>query len=510
MALPNRFACHWLVLLFVVLTVGSCSTGDKKNNTSQSSGKSTIVTRKVSDIELALQYLDSLVKDTCFRNAGMGILVTDMTTGKTRSLVSYNADMSLVPASVMKIFTTATALEVLGGNKSFGTILQYSGQITGRTLAGNLYIKGGGDPTFYPERAFDRWVTAVRELDIDTINGNIIGDARIFDRFPIPLTWTWGELNSSYGAAASGLSISGNVYELKASLYNRDPYLPGAGRLQPYMSDFIFHNHVREADIAEESFYITGDPYGYEKHIEGWVPKGEREFSCFGSLPDPPAAAASLFLDRLIKKGIYVTGKYYNLSRISDTTVLKTLEDKRISLGSSFSPGVATLVHIANQESNNLYAEHQIKPIGLNRYHNGSDDSGARAITEFWKSKGMDTGGLYIFDGCGISRYNGITARQLVFVLQYMRKSPYSDVFYNSLPLAGVTGTLRTMFNGTPAEGNLRAKTGTMSRVKSLTGYMRTKTNKSIVFAIILNNFNTSQAEIKQKLEKFLNGLMTL
>ncbi|MEI7981987.1 MAG: D-alanyl-D-alanine carboxypeptidase/D-alanyl-D-alanine-endopeptidase [Bacteroidota bacterium] len=490
--------------------MGSCSPRDKKNNLPGSAVSQVSAPTKNTDIEIAARYLDSLVKDTCFRNAGIGILVADMTTGKERILISCNADMSLVPASVLKIFTTATALELLGGSKSFGTLLQYSGQITGRTLAGNLYIRGGGDPAFEPERAFDRWANAVRELDIDTINGNIIGDARIFDRFPIPLTWTWGELNSAYGAAASGLTISGNVYELRARVNTRDPYRPGPGQLEPYIANLVFHNHVSEADIAEESYYITGDPYGYEKHIEGWVPEGEKEFSCFGALPDPPAAAASLFLERLIQKGIYVTGGCYNYTRITDTSVQKTLAEKRISFGSSFSPGVATLVHIANQESNNLYAEHLIKHIGLTRFHSGSDDSGARAMAEFWKSKGMDTGGLYLFDGCGISRYNGITARQLVFVLQYMRKSPYADVFYNSLPLAGVTGTLRKMFNGTLAEGNLRAKTGTMSRVKSLTGYMRTKNNKNFVFAILLNNFNTSQQEVKQKLEKFFNGLMTL
>ncbi len=504
------FKTNFLFLLFPLFILVSCSTGDKKEDTRSSSGRDAGGIPEKSDIEIAALYLDSLVRDRCFRNSGIGILVTDVTTMHPRTLISHNADLSLVPASVLKIFTTATALELLGGSKSFGTLLQYSGQISGRILYGNLYIKGGGDPTFSPERAFHRWADAVKALDIDTIKGNIIGDGRIFDRFPIPLTWTWGEINSSYAVAASGLSIAGNVYQLSARIHNKDPYVPTSNQLQPYLSDLVFHNRVKEADIEEESFYISGDPYGYDKYIEGWVPKGEKEFTCFGSIPDPPAAAASLFLDLLMKKGIFITGKAWNFTRINDTTTLKTLADERIFLGSSFSPGVATLVHIANQESNNLFAEHLLKHIGLKRYQNGSDDSGVRAIAEFWKSKGMDTDGFYIFDGCGISRYNAITSRQLVFILQYMRKSAYSDAFYNSLPLAGVTGTLRKWFNDTPAQGNLRAKTGTMSRVKSLAGYMHTKTRKTIVFSIILNNFNTSQAEVKQKLEKFINGLMTL
>jgi D-alanyl-D-alanine carboxypeptidase/D-alanyl-D-alanine-endopeptidase (penicillin-binding protein 4) len=122
----------------------------------------------------------------------------------------------------------------------------------------------------------------------------------------------------------------------------------------------------------------------------------------------------------------------------------------------------------------------------------------------------MDTGGLYMFDGCGISRYNAVTARQLLFILEYMKKSPYFQVFYNSLPLAGVTGTLRNSFKETPAEGNLRAKTGTMSRVKSLAGYLRTETNKTIGFAIIINNYNCTTEELKEKLEHLFIHLMKL
>jgi len=499
-----------LFLVFFVFILISCSTGDKKSETLTSPGRLTRESPQKSDVEIAALYLDTLIRDSCFRNSGIGILVTDFTALQPRTLISHNADLSLVPASVLKIFTTATALELLGGVKSFGTMLQYSGQISGRVLYGNLFIKGGGDPTFSPERAFNRWADAVKALDIDTIKGNIIGDGRIFDRFPIPSTWTWGEINSSYAAAASGLSISGNMYQLSAHIHTKDPYAPTSNHLQPYLSDLVFHNYVREADIAEESIYLSGDPYGNEKYILGWVPKGEKEFSCFGAIPDPPAATAALFFNLLMKKGIYITGKAWNYTRVNDTATLKTLADDRMPLGSSFSPGVATLVHIANQESNNLYAEHLLKHIGLKRFHNGSDDSGVRAVTEFWKDKGMDTGGFYIFDGCGISRYNALTSRQLVFVLQYMRKSAYSDAFYNSLPLAGVTGTLRKMFNDTPAQGNLRAKTGTMSRVKSLAGYMSTKNRKNLVFSIIINNFSTSQTEVKQKLERFINGLMTL
>lgn len=504
-----RLIFYWLMVFATLPLFFGCRETVKK----QEPGRDVAVkiqSKKTSDSLTARQLLDSLVNDSVFRNSGIGILVSEVTSHSGHVMVACNPDLSLVPASVLKIFTTATALEILGGSKSFGTHLQYSGQVEGRILHGNLYIRGGGDPTFTIERSFNRWIEALAALGIDTVEGNIIGDARIFGRFPIPSTWTWGELNSSYAAPPSGLTINDNVYEVKSRLKNERGQAMAGDPLQAYLAHFLFHNRVTESGNGSGDIYVTGNPFDTEKYLEGTVAKGVKDFSVFGAMPDPPLAAATVFHQRLESKGIHVTGQPYNYSNIRDTAVLRTLTDQRTQIGSGFSPGVATLVHTANQESNNLYAEHLIKHIGLNRFHNGSDEAGARAIAEFWKTKGMDTGGLYLFDGCGISRYNGVTARQLVFVLHAMQRSAYAEVFYNSLPLAGVTGTLRNAFRDSPGEGHLRAKTGTMSRVKSLAGYMHTRSNRTFIFAILLNNFSAPQSDIRQKVEKFLNGLILL
>jgi D-alanyl-D-alanine carboxypeptidase/D-alanyl-D-alanine-endopeptidase (penicillin-binding protein 4) len=165
---------------------------------------------------------------------------------------------------------------------------------------------------------------------------------------------------------------------------------------------------------------------------------------------------------------------------------------------------VAALVTLTNLHSNNLFAEHLSKQIGLARYHSGHSESGCKAVLEFWKSKGIDTEGMFLYDGCGVSRYDGITSRQLAEMLYYMTTSPSFSTFYNSLPLAGVSGTLAKYMKGTKAEGNLRAKTGSISRVKSYAGYVRTVSGKRFIFSILVNNFTCSGPEMVKKLEKIM------
>ncbi len=495
------------ILLFSVIflfLLENCK-GDRKTHFQEKKLSAQQLREKAREDSLRLA-IARFAGDSSFRNAGIGLLMVELHPGgKSKVIADINGDLSLVPASVIKILTTATALEVLGGSKSFSTALQYNGQISGRVLRGNLFIRGGGDPTFSAMKAFPRWVEAVRAMGIDTIDGHVIGDARIFERFYIPLTWTVGELNSTYSAGACGLSFNGNIYEITSDFRYKKPYSPEKEQIKPYIPGMLFQNLVYEADIPEDNLFASGDPYGNQKYILGGIPKGKHKFRYQGTIPDPPAAACSEFITALQQKGISVTGKAIDLARYTDSAGMEKIQGERTSIAFVFSPPVTTLVNITNQESNNFFAEHLIKHLGLNKYHNGSDEGGSRAILEYWRNQGMDIGGLFIFDGCGISRYNALTARQLIFILEHMQKSPYFQVFYNSLPLAGVSGTLRKMFRETSVEGNLRAKTGTMSRVKSLAGYIKTKQQKTLAFAILINNFNCSQQEVKTKLENLIN-----
>ena len=169
---------------------------------------------------------------------------------------------------------------------------------------------------------------------------------------------------------------------------------------------------------------------------------------------------------------------------------------------------MSSIVYWTNLISNNLYAEHLLKHIGVEKYHNGSVFSGTAAVNDYWTSKGVDMQGFNMNDGSGLSRANAISAKQLVEILTYMKKSSkYFDTFYSSLPNAGKTGTLKSYGKGTKIYNNLRAKSGTMTRVKSFTGYVKSADGKDLVFAIIANNYTCTTSQIGRKLEKLMISL---
>ena len=171
------------------------------------------------------------------------------------------------------------------------------------------------------------------------------------------------------------------------------------------------------------------------------------------------------------------------------------------------SPPLSELIVPLNRESLNLYAEHLLRELGGMRKGSSTLESGLEVVNEFWTEKGIFLNGFYPSDGSGLSRSNGISPRTLAEILRYMALGSNSDLFLNSLPLAGKTGTLQSAFKGTMLENNLRAKTGSMTRVRSMAGIFTNKTGKKVIFAIITNNFEGTQASARHSIEGFLNEI---
>ncbi len=492
----------YLLFFFLVFSVSSCRNAEQKRE----SGKGKIAgtpAKKPTAMDTLLSDLEILKKDTSLRHASLSYVINDYSTGKPILVTSSNADMSLVPASVMKVLTTAAALEILGEGRSFRTSLQYDGKIENRILKGNLYIKGGGDPTFGSVATLDRWGKAVRDLGIDSITGSVIGDPTVFSHFTIPATWTWGELLLPYCAPASGLTYTGNIFQAKGTRAKKGKYKPGGQDVQPEIPGLEVENNIEDAEDAPAETFLQGNPTALSMSIQGTVEKGNGFFPYSGVIPDPALAVANELKKKLMALGVRVSGPAVNIEN-ADSAVVSTLQKDRKEIAAAYSPSVAVLVTLTNLHSNNLFAEHLSKQIGLSKYHSGHSESGCKAVQQFWKSKGIDTEGMFLYDGCGVSRYDGITSRQLADMLFYMTTSPAFATFYNSLPLAGVSGTLAKYMKGTKAEGNLRAKTGSISRVKSYTGYVRTVSGKRLIFSILVNNFTCSGPEMVKKLEKIM------
>ena len=495
------FGCLFFIISNTKFNCGKQKETVNKPNTIQSANDSLILPKRDSLFIL----LDSLKKDSVLIHASLGYVFYNLTQDTVIS--EFNPALSLVPASTMKLLTSAAALEILGADTRFKTTLTYDGSIKNKILNGNIYINGGGDPalgsSIYNQSGFiNTFVKAIQDLNIETINGNIIADPRIFSMDAIPYTWSYGEINEAYAAAASGLSVYDNTFFYEISQNDKGLIKPNPV-LSPKIPSISFYNNFVITDDEKESLFITNQPGSFRKIIKGCFPRAFPKLTIKGAIPDPPYLVAYELYENLLLKGIDINGSpmtIYDCSK--DIKNEKSNEMKQIAV--IFSPTVLSIVQNVNTHSNNLFAEHLIKHIGLKKYGIGETESGVNAVVKYWKEKGVDIGGLFMFDGCGLSRFNAITAKQLASVLIYMKGSPNFTDFYSSLSTAGETGTLRKLCVGSDACGQINAKSGTMSRVKSYAGYANTIKGDTIVFSIIANNFTCPASEMAKKFEKIM------
>ena len=452
--------------------------------------------------------IQKLLKDEDLKNASVSFYAYDLDSNKIISGIS--SSRSLVPASTMKLVTTATALEMMGSGKRFTTTIKYSGEIdTNCVLNGNIYIVGGGDPCLGSPRYnrhygdfLNKWAVAIQKLGIDSINGRVIADASIFSEQMIPSTWIWGDIGNYYGAGPCGLSIYENVCQLtfESGKKGDSTFITC---VNPYVPNLSFDNYVKSMITRKDESYIFGAPYQESRVIKGGIPLNEDEFEVRGSIPDPAYLAAFELDMELRNLGIKLSNTSSTLRRIRQYEGTQ-LKEKKKTIYTTRSPTISSIIEATNMYSINLYAEHLMSQIGVFKYRHGDTGSGSHATQLFWKSKGFDVDGLYVNDGSGLSRFNAISARQLVEVLKVMYESKNYKIFLRSLPVAGKSGTLRTLGKGTAASGRVMAKSGTMTRVKSYAGYVKTKGNKDVAFAIIVNNYNCTSFEMKKKIEKVM------
>lgn len=460
--------------------------------------------------------VNALSVSASYKNSGLAFYAIDIMSGEV--IAEKNPDLSLLSASVMKMVTTATALEVLGPAHRFSTVIEYDGAIdSSGTLNGNLYIKGGGDPTlgshkfesyYYKELFWTKWADAVKKAGIDSINGSVVGDARIFTEDCVPLTWQWNDIGNYYGAGPCGLSIYDNIcfYYFKSGKAGEQTTLL---RTDPVIRDLKVDNQVLAANIRSDQAYIFGSAFSGQRSVRGSIPAGRDEFEVKGSLPDPAFQCADDFSKVLKSAGIGCAKEPQSMRRLRISGALSELPRSKVAAFQS--PTVLEIVNVTNSISFNLYAEHLFYQIGLKKKRRGDADAASDAVIEFLASKGINTSGMFIADGSGLSRKNGVTARCLVELLKYKKtQSADSLLFYNSLPIAGVSGTMRNFCKGTAADGNLRAKSGYIDRVRSYAGYVETKSKRKVAFAILINNYSCSASEAKVAIEKILADLAAL
>ncbi len=461
--------------------------------------------------------LTKLKVDKDLKNAAISFYVIDTKTSEI--ITELNPNMSMIPASTQKLFTTATILELSGTEYRFRTKIQYSGKIdkTKKILNGNIYITGGGDPTlgskyFYNGRQFDfikQSVAEIKKAGINSVKGRIIADASIYSYEIASPKWLWEEVGNYYGVAANGLTVHDNLY----TVHFKSPTLPGkltkVIEITPNIPKLTFNNEVLSSNNRSDEAYIYGAPYTYTRFIRGTIPKAKNDFKIKGAIPDPAYYLAWQFQQKLDSMGIKCSKKASTIRLLELNG--DTLKNKRITLKTIYSPKIIEIINKTNKNSNNLFAEHLLHRIGYLQNKEGSLQSGTKAVYYFWKLKGMDTNGLQLYDGSGLSRLNSISAKQFVFLLKYMKtKSKYFSSFYNSLPEAGKSGTLKSLGRNTVITGNLRAKSGSVARVRAYAGYVKTKSGRELAFSVNISNYNCSSREVKKKITALMVAMANL
>jgi len=421
------------------------------------------------------------------RRGAIGVAVYSV--DRSAPLYLRSADRALLPASNMKLYTTAAALDRLGPDFQYTTSLYADGPVLpGGILDGNLVLAGRGDPSisgrFFGDSAtyvFDRFADELRRAGVRRVTGRLIGDASYFDDELAAPGWEAGNLLWWYGARANALSFNDNVVtmEIRAGTSVGDPvgvsFQPRADGLR------VANRATTSGRRGGRSIGIGRRPDidGYE--IWGRIPLGGAPVRYVVAVEDPPTFALSVMRGRLERAGISVTGRD---QVVYDRDLLP--QRPRRLVASHVSPRLVDLVRVVNKRSQNFFAEQILKTLGAMVEGEGSFDEGADVVRELLRGFGVSSQSVAIEDGSGLSRYDIVTARTTAELLVAMRSHPEFDDYYDSLLIAGQDGDPRRL-NSAAAIGNVHMKTGTLRGVSALSGYATTRDGELLAFSVITN-----------------------
>lgn len=432
------------------------------------------------------QDIDRIVDRPTFTPAFWGIEVRSLKTG--RVLYARNAEKNFRPASTLKLVTTAAALDALGPDARVRTTVETAGRLDafGRVL-GDVFLVGRGDPNlsarFTPGRptaAFEELAEALRAAGVRRIEGRLIGHEGAFQGERRGTDWTWEDLVWRDGAEVSALSFNDNSVDLTLSPGERVGDLGILAR-SPVSSYYTVVATATTSPAGTKSdLTLTRSAGSNLIRLSGTRPLGERPWEGSVALEDPALYAATVFREVLEARGIQVMGPV--------ATSSDPLPAGARVLAAHDSPTLAETIKAVNKESLNLHAEMLLRLLGLRARGEGSAEAGREAVAAFLGKLGVGAGSWSLEDGSGLSRSDVLDPHGLVGLLVAMDRHPQAAAFRDSLAVAGVDGTLKGRMKGTPAEGRLTAKTGTLRQANALAGYVRRADGERLAFAIIVNN----------------------
>ncbi|MCH2223320.1 MAG: D-alanyl-D-alanine carboxypeptidase/D-alanyl-D-alanine-endopeptidase [Crocinitomicaceae bacterium] len=457
--------------------------------------------------------LDNFVNDVALNHASISCEVVDLSTKQI--VAEYAPNQALPTASTAKLFSTAAALEILGENYRPKTRIYHTGEIDSLgILKGNLWIRGGGDPSlgskYYSKQGHERdflyaWIDSLKKRGIQNIEGNLIVDASEFGYEGVPDGWNWVDLGNYYGAGPSGLTIFDNLLKITFSTSQTAGRVSKITSMFPEVPGMQFHNYVKSSTRKGDNAYIYGAPYSMDRFVTGTLPIGRNSFIVKGSIPDPEFQFGFELLSLLKEQGIEVRGKLSTGRKLGLTSNNKSYSDKKLIYTHQGIP-IGKIVNKTNEKSVNLFAEHLVNLVGYYKTGNGSTSSGLKELEKHWSSR-FNTAGMHLNDGSGLSRSNAISAHHFTELLNSMKNGKKANLFTASLPVSGKSGTMRNICKGQIGDGRVMAKSGSMTRIKSYAGYIIGSSGKTYSFALIVNNQSCSSRLLVKKMEVLFNQI---
>ncbi|MCP3797651.1 D-alanyl-D-alanine carboxypeptidase/D-alanyl-D-alanine-endopeptidase [Allokutzneria sp. A3M-2-11 16] len=434
------------------------------------------------------QDLDRILAAPALNGAHFGLVVRKAAGGEV--LYSRGATGRLNPASNGKLLSSAAALETLGAGHRFTTEVLTSARTAGGVLLGDLHLRGTGDPTLR-EADLNSLADQLARAGIKVVTGRVVADDSWFDSVRLGTGWAWDDEPYYYSAQISALTLAPNAdFDAGTVLVQAQPGAvgkPAQIRLSPATSVVTVDNRtVSAAPGTPNSLSVEREHGGSKIVVTGTVAAPAEDYS---TVDDPTAYTTDVFTKALAAKGINVIRK--DVGRGATPAGAK-------AVATHSSMTLAELIVPFMKLSNNMHAEALVKAMGRKEKNQGTWAAGLEVMSQKLAGMGMPANAYRMVDGSGLSRFDLITAEQLGNLLVSAQSKPWFAAWYESLPIAGkpdrmVGGTLRNRMKGTPAEGNVHAKTGSLTSVTGLSGYVTAANGEKLVFASLMNNYLTAK-----------------
>jgi serine-type D-Ala-D-Ala carboxypeptidase/endopeptidase (penicillin-binding protein 4) len=479
--------------------------------------------------------IEEIVRQPALEPGFFAVKIVSLDSGQV--IYEQNANKFVRPASNMKLYTVAAAFDRLTPDFHFVTSVYAKEKLEDGKVKGDLIVYGRGDPSIAARFNNGDYFKGINDLadrivaaGVRRIKGDLVGDESYFNGAPVGSGWEWEDLTWSYGAQVSALTVNDNAIDLNIKPGDRVG-LPVSIVTGPPSSSFmtIVNRATTTAKGTRGDLRIYRGLGANSLEISGTLPIGDAGFIGGVSIPDPALAFISMLRDALIKRDVKIEGRVRTVKSPNDSLMPRNLPSPGplgippqppVEIASLPSPAFNLVASQTLKPSQNQYTELILRTLGRTQMQTAGasagtqsaisteagrarddEENGLEVVKNFLRQAGVGDNDVALNDGSGLSRNDLISANTTIQLLSYMSKHKYFAQFREALPIAGVDGTLRTRMRGTPAEGNLRAKTGSLSSVASLSGYVTTAAGEHLVFSMMLNNYPDAAAVRRESID---------